>query len=87
MVNPMGKYEKLLERILRGASDADIAFNDLCNLLVRLGFEKKGRGSHHVFRKSGVLEMPNLQNDGHLAKSYQVRQVRNIIVRYKLGGK
>jgi len=28
--------------------------------------------------------MTNLQKEGHLAKSYQVRQVRNIVVHYKL---
>ncbi|MBA7683415.1 hypothetical protein ES703_91779 [subsurface metagenome] len=44
------------------------------------------KGSHHVFRKYGVIEKVNLQKEGNKAKPYQVRQVRNIIVKYKLGG-
>ncbi|MCY3768055.1 MAG: type II toxin-antitoxin system HicA family toxin [Gammaproteobacteria bacterium] len=82
----MGKYEKLLSRILQGKSDAGIAFADLCNLLERLGFEARIRGSHHLFRKDDIKEKINLQKEGGKAKSYQVRQVRNIILRYKLGG-
>lgn len=82
----MGKYEKLLEKIVRGTSDADVGFDELCHLLIRLGFEEKIRGSHHIFRKTGIMEMPNLQKAGRQAKPYQVRQVRNIIVRYKLDG-
>ncbi len=52
----MGYYDKLLLIILRGNADANIAFNDLCVLLERLGFEKRTRGSHTVFRKEGVVE-------------------------------
>ncbi len=81
----MGKYEKLLDRILKGASDTNIAFDDLCNLLRRLGFDERTRGSHHIFRKKGIVEKINLQRDGSKAKVYQVRQLRNIILKYKLG--
>lgn len=81
----MGKYEKVLQKILHGTSDATIAFNDLCQLLHRLGFIERIRGSHHMFRKDGVEEKINLQKDGAHAKPYQVRQVRAIILKYKLG--
>ena len=54
--------------------------------LLRLGFEERVRGSHHVFRKYGVEDKINLQRDGGKAKSYQVRQVRAVILRYKLRG-
>ena len=50
----MGKFDKLLLRILRGTSDANIAFNDLCMLLKHLGFEEYIRGGHHLFRKEGI---------------------------------
>lgn len=83
----MGKHEKLLLKILSGSSDANIHFEDLCNLLKDFGFEMRVRGSHHVFRKEGVAENINLQHDGNNAKPYQVKQVRNILVKYKLGGK
>jgi len=80
----MGKNEKILDRILRGTSDANIRFNDLCSLLKRFGFEERMQGSHHIFRRQGIIEKPNLQRDGTNAKTYQVRQVRNIILKYGL---
>ncbi|MGD0948833.1 MAG: type II toxin-antitoxin system HicA family toxin [Candidatus Binatia bacterium] len=82
----MAKYDDLLARILQGTSDANIPFNDLRQLLRRLGFEERTRGSHHMFRKAGVEEKINLQRDDSKAKVYQVRQVRGIILKYKLGG-
>ena len=82
----MSKYEKLLSQILRGTSDANIAFDDLCWLLRRLEFEERIRGSHHIFRKAGVEEKITLQRDNSHAKPYQVRQVRNVILKYRLGG-
>ena len=82
----MGKYEELLQRILSGTSDANVRFDELCQLLERLGFIKRVRGSHHIFRKSNVEERINLQQHGGKAKPYQVRQVRNVILRHKLGG-
>ena len=81
----MGKYQKLLLAILSGRSDQNIAFADLFHLLERLGFEVRIKGSHHVFRKSGVEEKINLQKDGHQAKPYQVKQVRRVLTFYKLG--
>ena len=62
--------EKTLERLLSGTADAAIRFDDLCGLLESLGFEKRIRGSHHMFRKSGVEEKINLQRDGANAKPY-----------------
>ena len=81
----MEKYDKLIFRILRGASDANIAFSDLRNLLKYFGFEERTKGSHHIFRKAGIEDKINLQREGSKAKAYQVRQVRNIMLRYKLG--
>jgi len=52
----MGKYGKLIEQILQGRADANVAFDDLCQLLSRLGFAERVRGSHHTFRRQGVEE-------------------------------
>jgi virulence-associated protein VapD len=82
----MSKYDKLLFQILRGTSDANIAFNDLRQLLISLGFEERIRGSHHLFRRAGIIEKINIQREGNKAKIYQVRQVRAVILKYKLGG-
>ena len=83
----MGKHEKLLLQILQGRSDAIVPFDNLCRLLIRLGFEERIRGSHHLFRKDGVEEKINLQRDGSKAKVYHVRQIRNILLKYQLGAK
>lgn len=81
----MGKYDKLLETILQGRSDTNIAFDDLCQLLIRMGFDERVRGSHHIFRREGVMTKINLQRStGGKAKPYQVRQVRSVILDYNL---
>lgn len=82
----MDKHEKLLLQILRGTSDANIRFEDLRALLLYLGFEERTKGSHHIFRRSGIEEKINLQREGSKAKVYQVRQVRAVILKYRLGG-
>ena len=80
----MSRHEKLLALVLRGTSDASVSFDDLRSLLLRLGFEERTRGSHHVFRRPGVEERINLQRDGAKAKPYQVKQVRGVILRHRL---
>jgi len=82
----MGNYEKLIFQILQGTSDANISFLDLVKLLQHFGFEMRIKGNHHIFRKKGVEEKPNLQKDGNKAKPYQVKQVRSIILKYRFGG-
>ncbi len=82
----MVKHERLMFKILQGTSDSNINFSDLCNLLKRIGFDERIRGSHHIFRKEGIEEKINLQKDDGKAKPYQVRQVRSVLIRYKLAG-
>ena len=81
----MGKYDKLLFKILNGRSDNNIAFNELIQLLQRLQFELRVRGDHHIFTRHDVNEILNLQPKGGMAKPYQVKQVRELIIRYQLG--
>jgi hypothetical protein len=81
----VGKYEKLIRRVLSGTADRNIAFADLRQLLLQLGFQERVRGDHHIFTREGVEEILNLQPRGSLAKPYQVKQVRNVILRYRLG--
>lgn len=76
---------KTLRRLLSGTSDAAIRFDDLCTLLQSLGFDKRVKGSHHLFRKAGVEERINLQREGNNAKPYQAKQVRAVILKHKLG--
>lgn len=81
----MGKYAKILQTILAGRSDANISFSELRQLLLRLEFQERIRGDHYIFSKTDVAEILNIQPNGSMAKAYQVKQVRNIIVRYRLG--
>ena len=81
----MGKYDKILQKIVHGRSDANILFSELRQLLVRLEFQERIRGDHHIFTKEGIAEILNIQPLGAMAKAYQVKQVRQIIVRYRLG--
>ena len=81
----MGRHEKVLQQVLDGRSDANISFADVCHLMTRLGFAMRISGSHHVFRMAGVEERLNLQSDGNKAKPYQVRQVRSVILKYRMG--
>lgn len=76
-----------MERVLHGASDTNILFSELCQLLKDLGFDERIRGSHHIFTKGSIREILNLQPRGAKAKPYQVKQIRNVILKYKLGGK
>jgi hypothetical protein len=78
-------HAKLLECILRGTSDKNIEFESLCALLKRLGFDERVKGDHHIFSKNGVADI-ELAAPKHDAKAYQVKQVREVILRYKLGG-
>ena len=82
----MGRMEKTLDRVLRGTADANVAFADLCALLRHFGFDERVRGSHHIFTRNDVPEILNLQPRGSQAKPYQVKQVRGVLVSYRLGG-
>lgn len=80
----MSKHEKLLVKILRGTSDKNIDFEGLRKLLLRLEFVQRVKGSHYILTKEGIEEILNLQPKSGNAKPYQVKQVRNIIVKYQL---
>ena len=81
----MAQWDRLLARVLSGQSDANIPFADLCGLLERLGFDEDIIGDHHIFRKTDLAEIVNIQplRDGK-AKPYQVRQVRPLLRKYGL---
>ncbi len=76
--------EKTIEKLLRGQSDANLRFEEVCHLLQAKGFRMRTEGSHHIFTRPGVRERLNLQREGAQAKPYQVRQVRKILAAYKL---
>ena len=77
--------DKVLGTVLSGLSDKNVRFEDLRKLLLRLNFTERNKGDHHIFHKEHVAEIINLQplSDGK-AKAYQVKQVRNLLLKYKL---
>ena len=81
----MSKIEKVLQRILFGLSDANIEFENLKKILRSLEFDERIKGSHHIYTKAEVEEIINIQPKNNKAKAYQVKQVRNIILKYRLG--
>jgi hypothetical protein len=81
----VGRYAKLLDHILSGRSDAGIRFSGLVSLLRHLGFAERTKGDHHIFTQDGIEEILNLQPKGAMAKAYQVKQVRQVILKYRLG--
>jgi hypothetical protein len=80
----MTKYQKFLKRLMSGQADAGIVFSDLSSLLQRLGFSLRVRGDHHIFSREDIAEIINLQPNASLAKPYQVKQVRNLLHKYRL---
>jgi len=80
------RTEKLLDQILRGNADANIPFTGMVRLLLGLGFTERIRGDHHIFVRVGVSEILNLQPRGNKCKPYQVKQIRHVILTYKLAG-
>lgn len=82
----MSQYKKVLLAIISGSQDANIQFSDLQAVLEHLGFQCRIRGDHFIYTKDGAEEIINLQPKGGKAKPYQVKQVRQIILKYNLGG-
>jgi predicted RNA binding protein YcfA (HicA-like mRNA interferase family) len=69
---------------LSGTSDKNFDFKEIVSLLERLGFSLRVKGSHHIFFKEGIDEIINLQPSNNKAKAYQVKQVREILIKYKM---
>lgn len=80
----MSRLDKLYRHILLRRSDANVPFDGLCALLKRLGFDERIRGDHHIFTKTEIPEILNLQPREGLAKAYQVKQVRDLFLRHGL---
>ncbi len=74
---------KLLKKIIDGSNN--IRFEDMVNLVEGFGFElSRNDGSHHIFVKSDIPELVNLQNVNGQAKPYQIRQFLKLIEKRNL---
>lgn len=81
----MPPYEKILQEVMSGTKDRNIRFTELQKLLEILGFECRIKGDHFIYYKKGIEEIINIQPEGNKAKAYQVKQVRNLILKYMMG--
>ncbi|MFC6223873.1 type II toxin-antitoxin system HicA family toxin [Hymenobacter artigasi] len=80
----MSRRQKFLAQLLSGQHDQTLDFNALFLLLEALGFEKRIRGSHHLFGKAGIDDLINIQPAiGNAVKPYQAKQVRSILLKYR----
>jgi len=82
----MNKWDRFRQKLLSKQADNNIDFADLCHYVEILGFiaHPENNGSHNVYGKEGIVEIINLQPEGKSAKSYQVRQVRKMMIEHKL---
>jgi hypothetical protein len=76
--------KKLLKRIRAGAVQ-NVNFGDMKTLIEGFGFRLDRReGSHHIFLRSGVKEILNLQEVKGQAKPYQIKQFLKIVDKNEL---
>ena len=76
----MDQRKWILLKLLRGSSMTNIRFDELRASLEYLGFKERIRGGHHLFGKPEIDLLINLRRDGGMAKPYQVRQLRKIVL-------
>ena len=85
LISLVSKFEKLIFKLLSGNGDKNFRFSELVRILETYNFICRIKGSHHIFYKEGISEIINLQElEGGKAKPYQVKQVRELLIRYKV---
>ena len=80
----MDKFDKLYRLIVIDGK-TDIRFSDLEYFVEHLGFQKRMRGDHNIYTIDGLPDIINIQDNNGKAKIYQVRQVRSIVRKNKMG--
>jgi predicted RNA binding protein YcfA (HicA-like mRNA interferase family) len=77
------KPRKILEKILAGSKN--VSFTDMRRLVEAFGFRlSRVAGSHHIFIRSDVPNLVNLQEVRGEAKPYQIRQFLKLVEEYNL---
>lgn len=80
----MPTVDSIFREVMSGSKDKNMSFSELQKLLDRLGFQCRIKGDHFIYYRDGINEIINIQPNGNKAKPYQVKQVRNIILKYCL---
>ena len=80
----MPSVEKIISDIICAEKNSNIKFRDVQRALDVMGFRCRIKGDHFIYYKDGINEIINIQPKGNKAKPYQVKQIRNLILKYKL---
>lgn len=81
----MTRFDKLYKQIIIEGK-TNISFSDIQFFVEKLGFRCRIKGDHFVYTIDGLDVMINLQPSNKDAKPYQVKQIKKIVEKYKLGG-
>lgn len=73
---------KVYHDVMSGKSDSNIRFADLRNLLEEYGFTCRIRGDHFIYKRNDIPDRINIQPVGNKSKAYQVKQIRQIFIKY-----
>lgn len=77
------RNRKLLEKALRNPQG--MRFEEAKRLVQAFGFRlDRISGSHHIFIRSGIPQLVNLQDWGGKAKAYQVKQLLKLVEMHNL---
>ena len=80
----MPSVEKIISDIICAEKNSNIKFRDLQRVLDVMGFRCRIKGDHFIYYKDGINEIINIMPKANTAKPYQVKQIRNLILKYKL---
>ncbi|MDE6917369.1 MAG: type II toxin-antitoxin system HicA family toxin [Lachnospiraceae bacterium] len=82
----MSQYEKIRSDILSGNCDKNISEMDMKFFLNKIGAShKRTTGSHMQYTIDNIPELINIQPKNGKIKPYQVKEIRNIVNKYRLG--
>lgn len=82
----MSRYGKIRAEILSGKSDKNISEEDMVFFLSKIGaIHRRTKGSHMQYSIEDIPELINIQPKNGKIKPYQVKEIRNIVNKYKLG--
>jgi predicted RNA binding protein YcfA (HicA-like mRNA interferase family) len=77
------RNRKLLEKALRNPQD--LRFEEAKRLAQAFGFRlDRINGSHHIFIRTAIPQLVNLQNSGGKAKAYQIKQLLKLVETHNL---
>lgn len=82
----MSQYEKIRSDVMSGKCDKNISEADMKFFLAKIGaIYKRTTGSHIQYTIDNIPELINIQPKNGKIKPYQVKEIRNIVKKYRLG--